>query len=183
MISAFAKAAQHLDDPRYLKPPLARCRFILDSMYDRARKTLLRRYRAGEAAIPGFLDDYAFLIAALLDLYEADFDPRHIELALALTVENARTFRRSGQRRILQHCRRRRSLVIRIKDDYDGAEPSGNSFAASRSAPPGPYHGSARLRESAERTLSALGPKMRCAAGRVSADAGGARLLIPRAAK
>ena len=48
-------------------------------MYNADVGHLLRRYREGEAAIPGFLDDYAFFIGALLDLYEADFDPRHIE--------------------------------------------------------------------------------------------------------
>ena len=47
---------------------------------------LQRRYRDGDAAIPGFLDDYAFFIAALLDLYEADFDPRHMEIAIQLAV-------------------------------------------------------------------------------------------------
>ena len=57
---------------------------------------LLRRYRAGEAAIPGFLDDYALFVQALLDLYEAQFDARHLELAIELTAEDARAVRRRG---------------------------------------------------------------------------------------
>src|SRR5260370_26604350 len=85
MISAFAKAAQALDEPRYLAAAQRAADFILQQMYNPSTGTLLRRYRDGEAGIHGFLDDYAFLISALLDLYETDFNPQHLEMAVALT--------------------------------------------------------------------------------------------------
>ncbi len=85
MIWAFAKGAQILNEPRYLEAAQRAASFILTLMYDANSGVLQRRYRDGEAAIAGFLDDYAFFIGALLDLYEADFDPRHVETAMALT--------------------------------------------------------------------------------------------------
>src|SRR5207247_3327885 len=73
MISAFARAAQALDFREYLDAAQRAAGFIEKRLYDPKVGTLLRRYRTGEAAIPGFVDDYAFLIQGLLDLYEADF--------------------------------------------------------------------------------------------------------------
>ncbi len=90
MISAFAKGAQILDERRYLEAAQRATGFILTRMFDVRTGNLQRRYRDGDAAIAGFLDDYAFFIGALLDLYEADFDPRHIENAIAACRQNAR---------------------------------------------------------------------------------------------
>ncbi|MEK7765160.1 MAG: thioredoxin domain-containing protein, partial [bacterium] len=75
MISALAYGAQVLDDPRYSAAAAKAAEFVLTKMR-RPDGRLLRRYRAGEAAVPGFLDDYAFMALGLLDLYEATFDPR-----------------------------------------------------------------------------------------------------------
>ncbi len=83
MISAFAKAAQTLDEPRYLTAAQRAMEFILSRMYNSATGIFLRRFRDGDAAIPGFLDDYAFITAALLDLYESDFNPAHLERAIS----------------------------------------------------------------------------------------------------
>ncbi len=160
MISAFAKAAQILDDPRYLAAAQRASQFILSNLYDPRAKTLLRRYRAEEAAIPGFLDDYAFFIAALLDLYEADFDPGHIELALALTSTMQRLFADPANGAFFSTAAGDGSLVLRLKDDYDGAEPSGNSIAVLDLLRLAHITDQSSLRESAEGTLSALGPKI-----------------------
>ena len=81
--------------------------FILSRMYDDRTGLILRRYRDGEAAISGFLDDYAFLIAALLDLYETDFDPSASNLPLNSPGKMRRAFRRPRQRRVLHHSRGR----------------------------------------------------------------------------
>ena len=66
--------------------------FMLARMYDVKSGILLRRFRDGEAAIPGFLDDYAFFTQALLDLYEAGFDPRYLETAVRLTGKQMELF-------------------------------------------------------------------------------------------
>ena len=127
MISAFAKGAQVLDDARYLKAAQRATSFILTRLFQPDQTTLLRRYRDGEAAIDGFLDDYAFLIGALLDLYEADFDPQHVETAMALTDKMRELFEDKTEGAFFSTAAGDSSLVLRMKDDYDGAEPSGNS--------------------------------------------------------
>jgi uncharacterized protein YyaL (SSP411 family) len=127
MISGFARAAQVLDEPRYAAAALKAVEFVLANLYDADQGTLLRRYREGEAAIPGFLDDYAFLAQALLDLYETDFDPRWLRLALALT-ENPGIVRRRSNGAF--SAPPRLAICFRMKDDHDGAELSGYPIAA-----------------------------------------------------
>jgi uncharacterized protein YyaL (SSP411 family) len=160
MISAFAKAASALDEPRYLAAAQRAVNFILTRMYDRTSLTLKRRYRDGDAAIPGFLDDYAFLIAALLDLYQADFNPSHIETALALTNRMRDLFEDSTGGAFFTTVAGDTSLVLRMKDDYDGAEPSGNSMALLDLHRLAHLTDRAEYREAAQRTLEALAPKM-----------------------
>ena len=160
MISAFAKASQVLEDPRYLEAAQRAAQFITSRMYDAGSGTLLRRYREGEAAIAGFLDDYAFLIAALLDLYEADFDAGRIELALALASKMQELFEDRAQGAFFSTAAGDNSLVLRLKDDYDGAEPSGNSIALLDLLRLAHIMDRPDLREAAERILKALSPKI-----------------------
>jgi uncharacterized protein YyaL (SSP411 family) len=129
MISAFAKGAQVLGEAQYLDAARRAAGFVLAHMYDPAAGTLLRRYRDGEAAIPGFLDDYAFLIQGLLDLYDAGFDFRLIGTAIRLAESMVARFEDAGTGGFFATAADEPSLVLRIKDDYDGAEPSGNSIA------------------------------------------------------
>ncbi len=75
MISAFARAYAVLGQSEYLETAEAAARFLLQAMYDPETGELLRRYCDGQAAIPAFLDDYAFLAQALLDLFEASGNP------------------------------------------------------------------------------------------------------------
>jgi uncharacterized protein YyaL (SSP411 family) len=160
MISAFAKAAQILDDPRYLEAAQRATSFILTRMYDAKSGVLLRRYRDGDAAIAGFLDDYAFFIAALLDLYEADFDPRHIETAIQLTGKMRELFEDTNDGAFFSTAAGDSNLVLRMKDDYDGAEPSGNAVALLDLLRLAHFTDGADYRVAAERTLRAIGSKM-----------------------
>ena len=160
MISAFAKAAQILDDARYLEAAQRAASFILTRMYDAKSGVLQRRYRDGDAAIAGFLDDYAFFIGALLDLYEADFDPRHMETRHPAHRQNARAVRGPAEGAFFSTAAGDASLVLRMKDDYDGAEPSGNAVALLDLLRLAHFTDRAEYREAAERTLRALGSKM-----------------------
>jgi hypothetical protein len=165
MISAFAKAAQVLvhsghDEPRYLEAAQRATKFILTRMYDAASGVLMRRYRDGEAAIAGFLDDYAFFIGALLDLYEADFDPAHIETAMALMDKMRELFEDQAEGAFFSTAAGDSSLVMRMKDDYDGAEPSGNAVALLDLLRLAHFTDRADYREAADRTLQALGAKI-----------------------
>jgi uncharacterized protein YyaL (SSP411 family) len=160
MISAFAKAAQVLEEPRYLAAAQRALDFIISRMYQSDSGLLFRRFRDAEAAIPGFLDDYAFLIAALLDLYQADFDPRHIGMALRLVDKMRELFQDPAAGDFFSTAAGDSNLVLRMKDDYDGAEPSGNSVALLDLLRLAHITDRADLRDAAEKTLRALGPKM-----------------------
>ena len=130
MISAFALGGAVLDEPRYAEAARRAAEFLLERMYNPRTGVLLRRYRQGDAAIPGFLDDYALFVQALLDLYEAQFDRRHLELAVRLTEKQIELFEdRAAKARFFSTAAGDASLVMRVKEDYDGAEPSGNSVA------------------------------------------------------
>lgn len=132
MIGAFATAAAALGRDIYLEAARRAAAFIRETMWDAKTGTLLRRYRDGEAAIGGFLDDYAFLIRGLLDLYQADFDNAHLDLAVALAERMCVLFEdkeHGGFFTTAEGSGDRRALA-RMKDDYDGAEPAGNSVAA-----------------------------------------------------
>jgi len=159
-ISAFAKGAQALDEPRYLEAAQRAATFILAHMYGESTGTLLRRYRDGEAAIPGFLDDYAFLIAALLDLYEADFNPGHLDLAIRLADKMRELFEDPDDGAFFSTAAGDDNLVLRMKDDYDGAEPSGNSIAILDLLRLAQLTDRADYRESADRAFHALGSKI-----------------------
>jgi hypothetical protein len=160
MISAFAKGAQVLEDARYLEAAQRATSFILTRLFQPDTSTLLRRYREGEAAIYGFLDDYAFFAGALMDLYEADFDPGHIETAIALTDKMRELFEDKTEGAFFSTALGDSSLVLRMKDDYDGAEPSGNAVALLDLLKLAHFTDRAQYREAAERTLRALGPKI-----------------------
>lgn len=160
MISALAKAAQVLDDPRYLEAAHKAADFIVTRMYDASTGILLRRYREGDAAIPGFLDDYAFFAGALLDLYQADFDPRHVETAMRLADKMRELFEDPAQGAFFSTAAGDSNLVLRMKDDYDGAEPSGNAAALLVLLRLAHFTDRADYREVAERTLRALASKI-----------------------
>ena len=160
MISAFAKGAQVLDEPRYLEAAQRAASFILTRMYDAKSGVLQRRYRDGDAAIAGFLDDYAFFIGALLDLYEADFDPRHMEMAIQLAGKMRDLFEDTTGGAFFSTAAGDSNLVLRMKDDYDGAEPSGNAVALLDLLKLAHFTDRADDREAAERTLLALGSKI-----------------------
>ena len=160
MISAFAKGAQILDERRYLEAAQRATGFILTRMFDVRTGNLQRRYRDGDAAIAGFLDDYAFFIGALLDLYEADFDPRHIENAIQLAGKMRELFEDTAEGAFFSTAAGDPSLVLRMKDDYDGAEPSGNAVALLDLLRLAHFTDRADYRLAAERTLRALGSKI-----------------------
>jgi uncharacterized protein YyaL (SSP411 family) len=189
MISAFAKGARILREPKYelaargaldfLRSKLWRKSDATSSRLPRTTEpdsaepprdpdglegrvgpvpTLLRRYRDGEAAIEGFLDDYAFLALEQSDL---DWAVKLAERAIEL-------FEDRDQGGFFSTQSAKADLVLRLKDDYDGAEPSGNSgmtlallklarLGASQESPTGNFQ------ESAERALQSMAPRLQAA--------------------
>jgi hypothetical protein len=167
MISAFALAAQALDEPSYLDAARRAANFILGRMYNPESGVLLRRYRGGEAAIAGFLDDYAFFIQALLDLYETDFDVRWRETAVALADKARAMFEDPARGAYFSTADNDPRLVLRMKDDYDGAEPSGNSVMALSLLRLAEFTGRPDFREPAVKTLRAFASRLKSMAAGV----------------
>ncbi len=130
MISALARASQVLDDPRYLAAAEQAAGFIQSKLYDARAGRLKRRYRAGEVAIDGFLDDYAFLIQGLLDLCETSFDFRWLAWAIDLQSQQDQLFWDSNQGGYFATASGDASILAQMRDAYDGTEPSPNSIAA-----------------------------------------------------
>ena len=165
MISAFAKAAVILDEPRYAHAARGAIDLIRTRLYDAASGQLLRRFRDGEVAIPAFLDDYAFLVQALLDSYEAFFHFEDLELALVLTDRMRELFEDAEHGAFFSSSADDPHLPLRLKDDHDGAEPSANSIAALNLLRLAQITGRADLRESAHRTLRAFASRLETGAG------------------
>ena len=163
MISAFARGGATLDEPRYAAAARRAAEFLIARVYDPQSGALLRRYRQGEAAIPAFLDDYAFFAQGLLDLYEAQFDLRDLELAIRLTEKQMELFEDPEQGAFFASAADDASLVMRVKEDYDGAEPSGNSVAAMNLLRLARFTNRSGFRESAERMLAAFASRLAAA--------------------
>ena len=130
MLSAFSKAGQTLaDGDRYKEAAVKAASFIQDRLFDASAGKLYRVYRGERSDIEGFLDDYAFLIRGLLDLYETTFDVGWLEWAASLQSMQDRLFWDEAQGGYFATTGHSSDILIRMKDDYDGAEPSANSVA------------------------------------------------------
>jgi uncharacterized protein YyaL (SSP411 family) len=154
MISAHARAAAVLDSPRDLERSRRAADFAWNKLWNEPARTLRRRYRDGDVAIPGELADYAFLAQGFLDLFEAGFETRDLERALALTERAIELFWDTRQGGFFDTAEGADPhLLVRSKEAHDGAEPSGNSIAFSNLARLSVLTGRADLAEKAKRTL------------------------------
>ena len=128
MIAALAKASSVLGEPRYLQAAVKAAGFFLEKMRDK-NGTLYHRYAKGERAIEGFLDDYAFLVWGLLEIYESSFEEAYLEKAVELTNTMISRFWDSEDGGFYSTAKDADNAVPRRKEVYDGAVPSGNSVA------------------------------------------------------
>lgn len=127
-ISAFARGAQVLKKPLYLARAQAGMDFILQHMLVDGR--LRRTFKNGEARVPAFLEDHAFVLQALIDVYEAGFELKYLRAAIALADDTIRHFADSERGGFYQVADDHESMLVREKPNYDGATPSGNSVMA-----------------------------------------------------
>jgi uncharacterized protein len=130
MISGYARAAQVLDDTRYLEIATRGANFLRQNLYDSSRKILYRSYRGGRSDIEGFADDYAFVIQGLVDLYEASFDIEWLKFATELQETQDHLFFDEKNGGYFSTSGKDHSVFLRMKDDNDGAEPAASSVAA-----------------------------------------------------
>ena len=166
MISAFARAAQALDEPKYRVAAEKAAQYILAS---RLKDSKLTR----TATVSAMVEDYAFFANGLVDLYEADFDPLWLRKATELADAMLARFYDAKEGGFFQTDGRDPSVIVRSKEDYDGAEPSGNSMATLLLLRLAQFTDRADYRNAAEKTLQLFGghltkapqvvPQMLCA--------------------
>ncbi len=166
MISAFSLGARVFQsiDPvlaaGYLESASRAASFLLLNLRDPDSGALLRRWRDGAAAVPAFLDDYALTTLAFIDLYEATFDPAHLETALDLAQRAVSLFEDPEQGGFFSSAASSSDLILRLKDDYDGAEPAGNSTFVMALFRLAAYTREHLLQEAAERALRAFAARL-----------------------
>jgi len=128
MVAALAQGAQVLGEPEYVGAAKSAADFILNHMRKRDGR-LLHRYREGKAGITAHLDDYAFLIWGLIDLYETTFETRYLKTALELNEDMLKHFWDDKGGGLFFTPEDGEELIVRKKEIYDGAIPSGNAVA------------------------------------------------------
>jgi len=153
MIASFAKAAQILEKPEYVEAAGRAADFLLTTMR-RPDGRLHRTTLAGSAPkLNAYHDDYAYLIDALVTLYETTFEPRWIEAALSLTKVMIEQFWDGAEGGFFYTGKAHEALIARTKDPHDNATPSGNSMAVCALLRLAKLTGDAELLEKATRTL------------------------------
>ncbi len=129
MIGAMAEAARVFDEPRYLQSAERAAGFIQQKLTLEGGK-LLRTARAGKAHIDAYLEDYAYLCDALIDLYEASADEQHLERAKQLAELLLSEFRDEDSGAFFQTAADHEQLIVRTRDGHDGALPNAGAIAA-----------------------------------------------------
>lgn len=129
MIAAFAKAAQAFDSAEYRDAATKAADFVLGTLRDDNGR-LLKRYRAGEAGLTAHLEDYAFMVWGLIDLYEATFETRFLQAAVELTDSTLEHFWDDEEGAFYMTADDAEELLVRSKKLYGGAIPSGNAVSA-----------------------------------------------------
>jgi uncharacterized protein len=128
MLAAFAEAASILDRPDYLKVAERNAQFVLENL--RRDGLLLRTYKDGQAKLNGYLEDYSFYADGLIALYEATGETRWLEEAQAITERMNEEFWDEAEGGFFYTGKSHEELIVRSKDYFDNATPSGNSVAA-----------------------------------------------------
>jgi uncharacterized protein YyaL (SSP411 family) len=129
MIGAFARAAQVTGHDAYLRTAQRAAAFIRKNLFDAAKGELIHSYREGPSTIRGFAPDYAFLMHGLIELYEADFDLQWLRWARQLQDTLDLHFWDQDRGGYFSTSDNSPEILLRMKDDYDGAEPTPNSVA------------------------------------------------------
>ena len=160
MISAYARGAQVLDEPRYLEAATRAAQFLRTHLYEQKSKLLFRNYREGRSDIGGFADDYAFVIQGLVDLYEASFDIEWLKFAVELQETQDHSFFDEKNGGYFSTTAKESNVPLRMKDDNDSAEPAATSIAALNLLRLAQFRDDKQLEERAKKTIDAFAPTL-----------------------
>jgi uncharacterized protein YyaL (SSP411 family) len=151
MIGAMAAGYRAHHDPRYLDAAGRAARLMMEKVWD--GRALKRSYKDGVARFNAYLEDYGLLAGALIDLYEASLDPRHLEQARTLADVILERFLDSTGGGFFFTSSDHEQLIARTKPAFDGSTPSGNSVTVMALLRLAEYTGDERYRAEAERAL------------------------------
>jgi uncharacterized protein YyaL (SSP411 family) len=155
MIAALSIASVAFEEVALRERADAALAFVLDNLRLPDGR-LLHRYRDGVAGIPANLDDYAFMVWGLIELYEAGYEARHLVTALELTEVQLRHFWDDDRGGFFFSADDGERLLVRQREIYDGAIPSGNSVSALNLLRLGRITGRAELEDRGRAVLSAF---------------------------
>jgi len=124
-----ARAGTVLDDEKYRAAAEKNLAFLKAKLWDASTRTLYHRWRDGERDQVQLLEGYAFLLAGVIELYEATLQAEHLHFAIALAEAMLARFYDTQNGGFWQSAAEAKDLILRVKEDYDGAQPSGNSAA------------------------------------------------------
>ena len=155
MIAALARAARTLEEDIYSLAAARAVDFILTELKTPSGR-LMRRYRNGQVEHPGFLEDYAFMVWGLLEMYETTFEVPYLNEAVALTRVMIDLFWDREKHGFYFSGRENENLILKKKETYDGAIPSGNSVAVMNMMRLGLMTGLTEFEEKADQLLKAF---------------------------
>lgn len=159
MIAALAQAGRVLDEPAYTTAAKRAADFILTQLRDE-NGFLIKTYRRGKSTGSAHLDDYAFLVWGLVELYASTFDPDDLEAAVSLNDQMLRRFEDPENGGLYLTANDGETLLFRHKNIQDGALPSGNAVAALNLLRLNNLTGNATYIEKAERIMKAFSPQV-----------------------
>jgi hypothetical protein len=165
MIAAFARGARVIGHAGHLRSAQRSASFLRARMWDAGTRTLFRRYRDGDVAIAAYAEDYAFLVWGLLELFQADGDPAWLEWALDLQRRQGELFWDESAGGWFSTTGTDPSVLVRMKEDYDGAEPSASSVSVSNLIVLAHLTGDDAFRERIDRTFGGAAARI-ASAGR-----------------
>lgn len=161
MLGAFARAHAVLGDEGFLAAAEKNVRFLREKLWVEGKPgTLYHRWRDGERDNVELLEGYAFLLSGVMELYEATLTPDHLDFAVVLAEAMVAKFFDAGSGGFWQSLASK-DLILRVKEDYDGAEPSGNSVATLALLKLAAITGRSDFREAGEKTLAFLADRIR----------------------
>jgi uncharacterized protein YyaL (SSP411 family) len=154
MIASLSRASTSLGEKLYLEMAEKAANFLINNMLKNS--TLYHRFRDGQAGIPGFIDDYAFLIWGLIELYEATFKAEYLEQALKINSILIEDFWDKSNKGFYFNSYKAQRLPVRRKEINDGAIPSGNAISVLNLLRLGRYMGNPDLEKMASETIDAF---------------------------
>jgi hypothetical protein len=160
MLGAMARAFSVLGDEEYRAAAEKNLAFLRANLWDEQTRTLHHRWRQGERDSVHLLSAYAHLCAGTLDLYEATLEPAHLSFAITLAEAMLAGFYDEANGGFYDSAGAGSELILRCKDDYDGAEPSGNSAAVLALLRLAAMTGRKEFANAAEKTLRLFAPRV-----------------------